>query len=79
MYAESDIKYLQKVFKKLNSNIHNLNLSINGNLIEASYNFYHFLNILDKSMCDGIAVAPIPNDGLGKTINDRLKRAAYED
>ena len=64
---------------KLNSNIHNLNLSINGNLIEASYNFYHFLNILDKSMCDGIAVAPIPNDGLGKTINDRLKRAAYED
>ena len=64
---------------KLKSNVQDLNLSTTGNLIEASYNFYHFLNILDKSMCDGIAVAPIPNHGLGKTINDRLERAAYED
>ncbi|MCW5760767.1 MAG: translation factor Sua5, partial [Phenylobacterium sp.] len=24
----------------------------------------------------GIAVAPIPDDGLGEAINDRLKRAA---
>ncbi|MBI66034.1 MAG: threonylcarbamoyl-AMP synthase [Candidatus Marinimicrobia bacterium] len=63
----------------LKSNIQDLNLSISGNLIEASYNFYHFLNMLDKSICDQIAVAPIPNHGLGKTINDRLKRAAYED
>ncbi len=62
----------------LKSNIQDLNLSIRGNLIEASHNFYHFLNMLDKSKCDRIAVAPIPNDGLGKTINDRLKRAAYE-
>ena len=63
----------------LKSNIKELNLSIKADLSEASYNFYNFLNILDKSKCNGIAVAPIPNHGLGKTINDRLKRAAYED
>ena len=63
----------------LKSNIQNINLSISGNLIEASYNFYNYLNLLDKSQCDRIAVAPIPNHDLGKTINDRLKRAAHED
>ena len=63
----------------LKSKIQDLNLSIRADLSEASYNFYNFLNILDKSKCNRIAVAPIPNHGLGKTINDRLKRAACED
>ena len=61
------------------SNIKNLNLSIEEDLIEASHNFYNYLNVLDQSNCSGIAVVPIPNNGLGKTINDRLKRAAYYD
>ena len=61
------------------SNIKHLNLSIDEDLIEASHNFYNYLNILDQSNCSGIAVVPIPNNGLGKTINDRLKRAAYYD
>ena len=61
------------------SNILNMNLSLNGDLVEASHNFYNYLNILDIKKCAGIAVAPIPNNGLGKTINDRLKRAAYKD
>ena len=34
------------------------------------------LHLIDKSKCAGIAVAPIPNNGLGKTINDRLIRAS---
>ena len=63
---------------KLTSNIKNLNLSIKGNLSDASYNFYNYLNILDNTNCSGIAVAPIPDEGLGKTINDRLKRASYK-
>ena len=63
----------------LKSKIQNLNLSNCSDLNEASHNFYNFLNILDKSKCNGIAVAPIPNHGLGKTINDRLKRAASEE
>ena len=64
---------------KLNSKIKNLNLSNVENLMEASHNFYNYLNILDITECSGIAVAPIPNHGLGKTINDRLKRASYKD
>ncbi len=31
---------------------------------------------LDKCKCKGIAVATIPLKGLGKTINDRIKRAS---
>ena len=63
---------------KLNSKIKSLNLSINENLIEASYNFYNYLNTLDLIDSNGIAVAPIPEIKLGKTINDRLRRASYK-
>ena len=59
------------------SNIKNLNLSSEESLLEAGHNFYNYLNILDQSDCSGIAVAPIPENGLGKTINDRLRRASY--
>jgi L-threonylcarbamoyladenylate synthase len=64
---------------KLISNIKTLNLSVEENLLEASHHFYNYLNILDIIECSGIAVAPIPDHGLGKTINDRLKRASYKD
>ena len=64
---------------KLVSNIINMNLSIDEDLVEASRNFYNYLNILDLSDCHSIAVVPIPNKDLGKTINDRLKRASYID
>jgi len=60
------------------SKIYNLNLSKKGDLIEASKNFFHFLNLLDKVKSKGIAVAKIPSKGLGKTINDRLKRASFK-
>ena len=53
-----------------------LNLSLNSDLKEASKNLYDYLHILDNTNCDGIAVAPIPNENLGKTINDRLIRAS---
>ena len=64
---------------ELTSDIKSLNLSIEENLSDASYNFYNYLNILDSINCSGIAVAPIPDQGLGKTINDRLRRASYID
>ena len=60
---------------KLKSKIFNLNLSNKKNLNEAARNFYHYLHKLDKSSCKRIAVAEIPDKGLGKTLNDRLKRA----
>ena len=61
----------------LKSNICEYNLSYSGNLKEASKNFFYYLHLLDNTKCSKIAVAPIPNYGLGKTINDKLKRASY--
>ena len=60
----------------LKSLICEYNLSPNGDLKEASKNFFNYLHLIDKSKSTGIAVAPIPNHGLGKTINDRLIRAS---
>tara|TARA_Y100000588_G_C14070724_1_gene845664 strand:- start:149 stop:1081 length:933 start_codon:yes stop_codon:yes gene_type:complete len=60
----------------LTSNVLELNLSIAGDLKEASKNFFSYLHKLDSNKHKGIAVAPIPNTGLGKTINDRLIRAS---
>ncbi len=55
-----------------------LNLSINGNLKEAAYNLFNFLRKLDKLNKINISVSPIPQKGIGKAINERLKRAAYK-
>ena len=51
-----------------------LNLSQDGNVKEAASNLFAMLRELDKTY-DAIAVSPIPNVGLGATINDRLWRA----
>ena len=53
------------------------NLSVTGDLREAASNLFRLLRKLDGDQeCQKIAVAPIPNDGLGAAINDRLYRAA---
>lgn len=52
------------------------NLSPKGNLNEAAANLFSFLRRLDDLAATSIAIAPIPNTGLGLAINDRLKRAA---
>ena len=51
-------------------------LSKNGNLREAAKNLYSTLRKIKKNRYKSIAVSKIPNKGLGKTINDRLKRAS---
>jgi len=53
-----------------------LNLSSAGDLIEAAANLFHHLHALDAQGAAVIAVAPIPDRGLGRAINDRLRRAA---
>jgi len=63
----------------LKSKIFELNLSVSSNLNEAGKNLYYYLHQLDKQGYKGIAVAPIPNNDLGKTINDRLIRAIVND
>jgi L-threonylcarbamoyladenylate synthase len=52
-----------------------LNLSQAGDLIEAAANLFSHLRALDAASAQ-IAVMPIPTEGLGEAINDRLARAA---
>ncbi len=52
------------------------NLSPTGDLSEAAANLFALLRALDRPIYKGIAVAPIPDEGLGRAINDRLRRAA---
>jgi len=52
------------------------NLSPTGDLAEAAANLFAYLRAADRTGPAGIAVAPIPDEGLGEAINDRLKRAA---
>jgi L-threonylcarbamoyladenylate synthase len=53
-----------------------LNLSDRGDLIEAAANLFSQLRALDGEGANTIAVMPVPRDGLGEAINDRLLRAA---
>lgn len=53
-----------------------LNLSSQGDLTEAAANLFAMLRALDRPGLSGIAVMPIPDQGLGVAINDRLRRAA---
>lgn len=53
-----------------------LNLSRSGDLVEAAANLFVHLRTLDATGVARIAVAPIPESGLGEAINDRLFRAA---
>ena len=54
-----------------------LNLSPDGDLVEAAANLFRMLHELDAGGYEGIAVTPIPEIGLGRAINDRLRRAAH--
>ena len=53
-----------------------LNLSSRGDLIEAAANLFSHLRALDVVGVAAIAVMPVPHEGLGEAINDRLLRAA---
>jgi L-threonylcarbamoyladenylate synthase len=51
-----------------------LNLSARGDLIEAAANLFSHLRALDAPGVRMIAVMPVPHQGLGEAINDRLTR-----
>ena len=53
-----------------------LNLSPSGDLTEAAARLFGCLHQLDAMGAQNIAVAPVPEYGLGRAINDRLRRAA---
>lgn len=52
------------------------NLSPRGDLVEAAANLFAYLRELDACGARSIAAMPIPSEGLGEAINDRLARAA---
>lgn len=52
------------------------NLSPSANLEEAAHHLYDYLRQLDLPSHSAIAVMPIPDTGIGRAINDRLRRAA---
>ena len=51
-------------------------LSAEGNLAEAAAHLFDLLHAADAGIAARIAVAPVPETGLGIAINDRLRRAA---
>ncbi|MGC1274100.1 MAG: L-threonylcarbamoyladenylate synthase [Planctomycetaceae bacterium] len=51
-------------------------LSITGDLAEAAVNFFAALRRLDAANLDLIVATPFPEVGLGRALNDRLRRAA---
>lgn len=60
---------------------HTFRLSQSDDLREAAANLFAHLRAADRvcrtARLKGIAVAPIPAEGLGEAINDRLRRAAH--
>ena len=57
-----------------------LNLSPTGDLAEATANLFAYMHMAEEQKkYTKIAIAPIPMTGLGRAINDRIKRASYKD
>ncbi|QIG82019.1 threonylcarbamoyl-AMP synthase [Sphingosinithalassobacter tenebrarum] len=54
-------------------------LSASGDLVEAAARVFDALHRADAEAATAIAVAPVPETGIGAAINDRLRRAAHRD
>jgi L-threonylcarbamoyladenylate synthase len=55
---------------------HVLNLSPSGDLSEAACNLFNYLYKLEKMKVSSISAYLLPEEGLGRAINDRLRRAS---
>lgn len=53
-------------------------LSASGDLHEAARNLFGMLRALDQMDVDGVVAEEVPDKGLGRAINDRLRRAAAQ-
>ena len=62
--------------KKFKDRKDNFNLSKNNNLKEAANNLYKIMREISKKNYKSIAVCKIPNFGIGRAINDRLRKAS---
>ncbi len=64
--------------KEIAATNYTFNLSDKGDLKEAAVNLFSVLRKIDETDADVIVVEPLPNEGLGRAINDRLKRAEFK-
>ena len=62
--------------KPLEGAVTTINLSEQGDIAEASSHLFAALRDMDAKGATHIAVMPIPNEGIGEALNDRLQRAA---
>ena len=65
-----------EIFIGFNTQHADFHLTKTGNLEEAAAHLFDMLHLADKQNPLAIAVAPIPNIGVGEAINERLERAA---
>jgi L-threonylcarbamoyladenylate synthase len=54
-----------------------INLSFSGDLEEASTNLYNSMYSLDGIGLDCIIIELFPEIGIGKSLNDRIRRASF--
>jgi L-threonylcarbamoyladenylate synthase len=64
-------------FKEIYPKYNNQVLSVNGDLREAAHHLFGALRKLDNENVDVILCELLPEEGLGRAVNDRLRRAAY--
>lgn len=62
--------------KRIGEGIFKTSLTACGDLLEAAYNLYDKMYQLDKMGFDVIIAEYVPNEGIGISINDRLRRAS---
>ena len=62
--------------KNNNNHINTINLSNTGDLHKFAHRLYACLRDLDSMNIKKIAISPIPHQGIGRAINDRIKRAS---
>jgi len=65
-------------FVPLKGDFFNLPLSIRGDLKEAAAHLFQYMRDLDDRGFEVIIAEPVPNEGLGRAINDRLLRASIK-
>ena len=64
--------------KKFKNKKNHFNLSKHGNLEEAANNLYKTMRKIRKRKFKSIVVMKIPNLGIGRAINDRLRKASNQ-
>ena len=62
--------------KNNNNHVNTINLSSTGDLHKFAHRLYACLRDLDSMNIKKIAISPIPHQGIGRAINDRIKRAS---